>query len=195
MAPTCCGSGSLRLPRGPSWHVPQTSGRRVARRVRCAARRSTRAATSARGATVITSTSPSDGIGVPDRAATLEVLRDGTIEVIGRVIGSSNNALFVSVACPGTEPDDALAAIYKPRAGERPLDDFPDGTLARREVAAWYVSEVTGWDIVPPTVLREGPFGEGMVQAYVEPDPAVDVIELITTADPRLRRMGVLAAA
>jgi len=131
----------------------------------------------------------------PDRAATIEVLRDGTIDVIGRVIGSSNNALLVTVACPGPEPLEALAAIYKPTAGERPLDDFPDGTLTRREVAAWHVSEASGWDIVPPTALRDGPFGEGMIQAYVEADPTVDVVELITSADPRLRRMAVLDAA
>jgi uncharacterized repeat protein (TIGR03843 family) len=132
---------------------------------------------------------------MPDRAGTLEILRDGVITILGRVIGSSNNALLVTVACPGPEPIEELPAIYKPTAGERPLDDFPDGTLTRREVAAWHVSEASGWDIVPPTVLRDGPFGEGMLQAYVEPDPAVDVVELITTADPRLRRMAVLDAA
>ena len=132
---------------------------------------------------------------MPDRAGTLEILRDGAITILGRVIGSSNNALLVTVACPGPEPIEELPAIYKPTAGERPLDDFPDGTLTRREVAAWHVSEASGWDIVPPTVLRDGPFGEGMVQAYVEPDPEVDVVELITTADPRLRRMAVLDAA
>lgn len=132
---------------------------------------------------------------MPDRAGTLEILRDGAITILGRVIGSSNNALLVTVACPGPGPIEELPAIYKPTAGERPLDDFPDGTLTRREVAAWHVSEASGWDIVPPTVLRDGPFGEGMVQAYVEPDPTVDVVELITTADPRLRRMAVLDAA
>ena len=66
---------------------------------------------------------------MPDRAATLEILRDGVIDVVGRVIGSSNNALFVTVACPDPGPLEPLAAIYKPTAGERPLDDFPDGTL------------------------------------------------------------------
>ena len=134
---------------------------------------------------------------MPDRAATLEVLRDGVIDVVGRVMGSSNNALLVTVACPDPSPEplEARMAIYKPTAGERPLDDFPDGTLTRREVAAWHVSEASGWDIVPPTVLRDGPFGEGMVQAFVEPDPSVDVVALITTADPRLRRMAVLDAA
>ena len=62
-------------------------------------------------------------------------------------------------------------------AGEAPLHDFPDGTLARREVAAFLLSEATGWAIVPPTVLRDGPFGEGAVQAWLETDPAVDVFE------------------
>ena len=132
---------------------------------------------------------------MPDRAATLEVLRDGVIEIVGRVVGSTNNALLVTVACPGDDPDAALAAIYKPTAGERPLEDFPDRTLTRREVAAWHVSEASGWDIVPPTVLRDGPFGEGMLQAYVEPDPGIDLVELITSGDPRLRRMAVLDAA
>jgi len=117
---------------------------------------------------------------VLDRATTLDVLRDGEIEVIGRIVGSSNNAMLVTVTriCPEPEPVQVLRAVYKPILGERPLNDFPDGTLARREVAAWHVSEATGWGIVPPTVLRDGPFGEGMVQAYVEPDPAVDVVHV-----------------
>ena len=81
--------------------------------------------------------------------------------------------------------------MYKPVAGERPLYDFPDGTLARREVAAYLLSEATGWSIVPPTVLRDGPFGEGAVQAWLDVDPEVDVVELITSADARLRPMCV----
>jgi uncharacterized repeat protein (TIGR03843 family) len=132
---------------------------------------------------------------VPDRAATLEVLRDGVIDVVGRVIGSSNNALFVTVACPDPGPLEPLAAIYKPTAGERPLDDFPDGTLARREVAAYAASEASGWGIVPPTVLRDGPFGEGMVQLWIRTDPAVDPVELVIANDERLRRVAVFDAA
>jgi hypothetical protein len=88
-----------------------------------------------------------------------------------------------------------IEAIHKPTAGERPLADFPDGSLTRREVAAWHVSEALGWDIVPPTVLREGPFGEGMLQAFVEIDPKVDVIAMINDDDPRLRRMAIFDAA
>lgn len=120
------------------------------------------------------------------QAPVLDILRDGDIEVVGRIVGSSNNALFVTVtrACPEPEPPIQLSAIYKPTIGERPLDDFPDGTLSRREVAAWHVSEASGWGIVPPTVLREGPFGEGMVQQYIEADPEVDVIALVVDEDP-----------
>ena len=132
-----------------------------------------------------------------DRATTLDVLRVGEIEIVGRIVGSSNNAMLVTVTrpCPDPEPALMLDAVYKPIMGERPLDDFPDGTLARREVAAWHVSEASEWGIVPPTVLRDGPFGEGMVQSFVEADPEVDVVALVLGEDPRLRRMAVLDAA
>lgn len=131
-----------------------------------------------------------------DRATTLEVLRDGEIDVIGRIVSSSNNAMLVTVTriCPDPEPVQVLRAIYKPIIGERPLNDFPDGTLARREVAAWHVSEASGWGVVPPTVLRDGPFGEGMVQSFIQADPDVDVVAMILEDDPRLRRMAVLDA-
>ena len=131
-----------------------------------------------------------------DRGTALEALREGEIEIIGRIVASSNNAMLVTVTriCPDPEPVLVLDAIYKPTLGERPLDDFPDGTLARREVAAWHVSEASGWGIVPPTILRDGPFGEGMVQAFVEADPDVDVVAMVVEDDPRLRRMAVLDA-
>ena len=131
-----------------------------------------------------------------DRGVALEVLREGDLEIVGRIVASSNNAMLVSVTrpCPDPEQTIAMDAIYKPTLGERPLDDFPDGTLARREVAAWHVSEASGWGIVPPTIMRDGPFGEGMVQAFVEADPDVDVIAMVIEDDPRLRRMAVLDA-
>lgn len=127
---------------------------------------------------------------------TLDVLREGEIEILGRILGSSNNAMVGTVtrACPEPEPATVLQVVYKPIRGERPLNDFPDGTLARREVAAWHVSEASGWGIVPPTVLRDGPFGLGMVQSFVEADPDVDVVAMILGDDPRLRRMAVLDA-
>jgi uncharacterized repeat protein (TIGR03843 family) len=133
---------------------------------------------------------------VLDPATTLEVLRDGDLEIVGRIVSSSNNAMLVTVTrpCPEPEPPITLDAIYKPTLGERPLSDFPDGTLGRREVAAWHVSEATGWGIVPPTVLRDGPFGEGMVQSFVDADPEVDVVAMVVEDDPRLRPMAVLDA-
>ncbi len=131
-----------------------------------------------------------------DRAATLDALCEGELEIIGRIVASSNNAMLATLTrlCPDPGPPLVIDAIYKPTLGERPLDDFPDGTLARREVAAWHLSEASGWGIVPPTVLRDGPFGDGMVQVFIETDPGIDVVEMVVGDDPRLRRMAVLDA-
>jgi hypothetical protein len=120
----------------------------------------------------------------------LRLLREGELEVRGRLIVSSNAALLCTVALAPV----ASAAIYKPIRFERPLWDFPDGTLAHREVAAFLVSEATGWEIVPPTVLRDGPAGPGMVQLWIDEDEAVDAWELVQTADERLRPMAVFDA-
>lgn len=87
-----------------------------------------------------------------------------------------------------------LLAVWKPTAGERPLFDFPIGTLTRREVAAFRLSEALGWGIVPPTLLREGPAGEGMLQAWIDIDPAADVIAMVNEDDPRLRRVALFDA-
>jgi hypothetical protein len=84
-----------------------------------------------------------------------------------------------------------VRAVYKPTRGERPLDDFPIGTLAQREVAAYLLSEATGWQVVPPTVLRDGPHGPGMVQLWIDTDPEADVLEMIVNDDPRLRAVCV----
>ncbi|MFW6695416.1 SCO1664 family protein [Streptomyces sp. MAR4 CNX-425] len=97
----------------------------------------------------------------PDEARAL--LTGGELTVAGRIRGASNAVLFCTVAHAGRTAE----CVYKPVAGERPLWDFPDGTLAQREVAAYEVSEATGWGLVPPTVLREGPFGEGMCQLWI----------------------------
>ena len=106
------------------------------------------------------------------------------------------------MSCPRTRRSTApsgpagreLPAIYKPIRFERPLWDFPDGTLANREVAAALVSDASGWGIVPPTVLRDGPFGPGMVQLWIETDPAVHSWDLVRTSDRRLRRMALFDA-
>jgi uncharacterized repeat protein (TIGR03843 family) len=110
-----------------------------------------------------------------DEAGTLDLLRHGTLEVEGRMVTASNATLFASV----TLGDRTGHCVYKPVAGERPLWDFPEGTLGHREVAAYEVSVETGWDVVPPTVWREGPFGPGSVQHWVDEvaEPAlVDVV-------------------
>jgi hypothetical protein len=132
----------------------------------------------------------------PDAAGVLEVLRDGTVEVLGRLVASTNNALLctATLPCPDPEPDRVATAVYKPIRGERPLDDFPDGTLGFREVAAYAVSEASGWGIVPPTVLRDGPFGPGMLQEWIDVDETVDVIGMVVSDDPALRPMAVFDA-
>lgn len=105
--------------------------------------------------------SPAPGLRDP---AVLEILDRGRIEITGRLVDASNATLFGTVTLDGTE----LRCVYKPVRGERPLWDFPDGTLAGREVGAYLVSEAAGLHVVPPTVLRsEAPFGPGMVQAWV----------------------------
>ena len=97
-------------------------------------------------------------------------------------------------AAPPTIDETDLLAVWKPTLGERPLFDFPLGTLTRREVAAYLVSEAFGWSIVPPTLLRDGPYGEGMVQQWIDVDPDIDVVALVTRNDPRLRRIAVFDA-
>jgi hypothetical protein len=121
--------------------------------------------------------------------AVLAALRGGELDVIGRLRGSSNNAMVVRV-----DGRDDLLAVWKPTRGEQPLFDFPIGTLTRREVAAYLVSEAIGWGIVPPTLLREGPHGEGMIQQWIDVDPTVDIVSMIVADDPRLRRIAVFDA-
>jgi hypothetical protein len=105
-------------------------------------------------------------------------------------VDASNATLYCAASLKGV----TAAVVYKPVRGERPLWDFPDGTLAGREVAAYLVSEATGWDLVPPTVLREGPFGPGMCQLWVEVDETLDLAALARSDHPDLRRMAVLDA-
>ncbi|MDP9867442.1 MULTISPECIES: SCO1664 family protein [Streptosporangium] len=127
--------------------------------------------------------------GLDDETA-LRLLRDGRLEVEGRLIEASNMTLYCSVRLGG----HVAACVYKPVRGERPLWDFPDGTLAAREVAAFEVSAATGWRIVPPTVYRDGPFGPGMCQLWIDTDPEVDLMALIRSRLPALRRMAVFDA-
>ncbi|MEU6178584.1 SCO1664 family protein [Streptomyces coeruleorubidus] len=109
-----------------------------------------------------------------------ELLARGELTVRGRIREASNAALYCTVSHHGRD----AACIYKPVAGERPLWDFPDGTLAQREVAAYEVSEATGWGLVPPTVLRDGPYGEGMCQLWVEAAPEAELLALVDGEEP-----------
>ena len=96
---------------------------------------------------------------------------DGELVVHGRIMPASN-ATFIGEI-------DGTRVVYKPVTGERPLWDFPDHTLARREVAAYAVSEARGWNIVPLTWLRDGPSGEGMVQLWKEPDEGAEALRIV----------------
>ncbi|KMS70806.1 phosphatidylinositol kinase [Streptomyces viridochromogenes] len=118
---------------------------------------------------------------IPPRSVTsVELLTEGELTMRGRIREASNAALFCTVAYEGQE----ASCVYKPVAGERPLWDFPDGTLAQREVAAYEVSEATGWGLVPPTVLRDGPYGEGMVQLWIEATPEAELLALVDGEEP-----------
>jgi uncharacterized repeat protein (TIGR03843 family) len=102
-----------------------------------------------------------EGTAAPDAA---RILSEGELTVEGRLTEASNATLYCRVELDGAN----LACVYKPVAGERPLRDFPDGTLAARELAAYEVSEAAAWHLVPRTVERDGPFGRGMCQVWIE---------------------------
>lgn len=110
----------------------------------------------------------------------IELLTRGELTVRGQVREASNAVLYCAVAYDGREAH----CVYKPIAGESPLWDFPDGDLASREVAAYLVSEATGWGLVPPTVLRDGPYGRGMCQLWIEADPGTPLLALVEEEEP-----------
>jgi uncharacterized repeat protein (TIGR03843 family) len=123
--------------------------------------------------------------------AALELLERGAIEVAGRLVDASNATLFCTIKGGGVQAE----CVYKPIAGERPLWDFPTGTLAGREVSAYVVSRAAGWNIVPPTVMRDGPFGPGMCQLWIDLDEDVDLVALARRDDHAgLREMAVFDA-
>jgi uncharacterized repeat protein (TIGR03843 family) len=100
-------------------------------------------------------------------APILQILREGQVEVVGQFTWSSNFTFLTKV----TAGQVALQAVYKPSEGEQPLWDFPRGTLAAREIAAYLTSETLGWDFVPPTVMRsDGPAGPGSLQLFIDTD-------------------------
>ncbi|GAA5051051.1 SCO1664 family protein [Nocardia callitridis] len=108
-------------------------------------------------------------------------LREGELTVIGRITTASNVTLVCEIAQDAeVEP---LRVVYKPIRGERPLWDFPDGTLADREVASYLVSHALGWEVIPETVLREGPYGSGMVQRWIDSVDRPDDLERLDLVD------------
>lgn len=137
----------------------------------------------------------------PDSDA-LDLLANSELVVEGRLVAASNTTLYCrlldgeparQVAASRRPPGRAAgrydlppgpACVYKPVAGERPLWDFPTGTLAGREVAAFEVSQATGWGLVPPTILRDGPFGPGMCQLWVDHEDQHDLVDVVRRGRP-----------
>lgn len=114
------------------------------------------------------------------------VLVSGELEVLG-LLPNASNGTFLARASLG---DEETLAVYKPRDGETPLWDFPDGTLCAREVAAYVVARTLGWPDVPPTVLRGGPLGIGSVQGFVRFDPSEHSFTLLERFPDEFRRIA-----
>ena len=104
-------------------------------------------------------------MGTSSPSPELDLLARGVVTLKGRMPWSTNVTLLVELALDGT----TALGVYKPARGERPLWDFPSG-LFKREIAAYHLSEILGWGLVPPTVRRDGPLGEGALQRFVEAD-------------------------
>ena len=117
-------------------------------------------------------------------------LQNGTLRVTGRLIDASNASLYAIAELDDVE----MVCIYKPIAGERPLWDFPDGCLAHREFAAYIVSEHLGFHVVPLTVLRDGPYGKGMAQEWIDIDESIDLAQFFSSDHSALRSMALFDA-
>ncbi|MFB9321415.1 SCO1664 family protein [Cryptosporangium minutisporangium] len=110
-----------------------------------------------------------------DPADALTLLATGELQIEGRLVDASNATLLAAVSANGI----TAACVYKPVRGERPLWDFPDGTLAGREVSTYLLDQTLGWDLVPPTLLRDGPFGPGMCQLWIESESVDELVDLM----------------
>jgi uncharacterized repeat protein (TIGR03843 family) len=117
----------------------------------------------------------------------LDELAKGEVEVLGLLAGSSNYTLLARLT---GKSDEERLVVYKPARGEAPLWDFPPSTLYKRETAAFVVSEALGWKFVPPTIVRDGPYGLGAVQAFVHHDPEITAFDLTETHPSDLRRIA-----
>ena len=120
----------------------------------------------------------------------LLILSQGELQVTGRLVDASNATLYATA----THKDQSITCIYKPIAGERPLWDFSDGCLAHREYAAYLVSSYLDFNLVPLTILRDGPYGFGMVQQWVDIDESIDLAKFFATDHPLLRSMALFDA-
>jgi uncharacterized repeat protein (TIGR03843 family) len=123
---------------------------------------------------------------VTGTVATLRTLERGALEPLGLLPRSSNYTFLARIR----EGEEETLAVYKPVAGETPLYDFPQGTLAAREVAAYVLADALGWPRIPPTVLREGPHGPGSVQLFVAFDPDQHFFTMQQTHADTFRRVA-----
>ena len=124
-----------------------------------------------------------EGVAAPE---TLTLLETGDLEVLGLLPRASNFTFLARVSSGGEQ----TLAVYKPRSGEAPLWDFPEGSLAAREVAAFVVASELGWPRVPPTVLRDGPQGPGSVQRFVAFDPERHYLTMQAERPDEFRRVA-----
>ena len=121
---------------------------------------------------------------------TEQILTEGSVKVEGRLVDASNATLFTEVELNG----ESIKAIYKPISGERPLWDFQSGNLAFRERAAFLISEAMGLHLVPLTILRDGPFGEGAFQLWIDIDESVDLALYFRETNEHLRSVALFDA-
>jgi hypothetical protein len=117
---------------------------------------------------------------------TIELIERGDMRLVGLLPRASNYTFLAEIS----EGVRRIKVVYKPRSGEAPLWDFPDGTLCNREVAAYTLARSLGWPAVPPTVMRDGPHGEGAVQLFVDSDPSEHFFTLREKRAEDFRRLA-----
>jgi uncharacterized repeat protein (TIGR03843 family) len=117
-------------------------------------------------------------------------LNNGTLTVTGRLVDASNATLYAMCSTKDSLGEREFACIYKPIAGERPLWDFPDGSLANREYLSFLISHWLELHLVPPTILRDGPYGTGMVQKWIDIDKKIDLMDFYQSDHPKLRELA-----
>lgn len=120
----------------------------------------------------------------PSSESTLEILTRGEMQIAGHFVQGSNYTFLANLTLEGKE----IQAVYKPVRGENPLWDFPNRTLAKRETAAFVLSDWLGWQVVPPTVFRrDASLGAGSLQVFIEYDPRRHYFSLTRAEIERLK--------